>query len=336
MYALCLVAAVLGSCKEKPEPPTVMNYENGVFVLNEGNFQGGNASLDFWHAGGDSVSRHIFRRGQDRPLGDVGQSMAVHENRLWVVVNNSGKIEVLNLPKLDHHCIVQGLTSPRYLLFLSAEKAYVSDLYSRSIQVLNPQTCSISGSIATGGWTEEMILAEGKVFVAQAGTDKVLVIDPQTDQLMDSLAVGREPNSLVQDASGTIWVLCSGGLGETNPSLVEIDPVNLTTSVAHTIPSVNSSPDRLRIDPSGERIYWVQDGNVMRLETGVSPAVPQTFAFGRGGQFYGLGIDPVDGAVLVSDAQDYVREGLVYRFDASGVLQGSFGVGVIPGSLRFE
>jgi DNA-binding beta-propeller fold protein YncE len=209
-------------------------------------------------------------------------------------------------------------------------------LYSRSIHILNPQNCSLTGNIATGGWTEEMILAGGKVFATQTGTDQLLVIDPASDQIVDSLTVGREPNSLVQDASGMIWVLCSGGLGETNSTLVKVDPLNLAVSGAVTFSNLNSSPDRLRIDPAGERIYWVEDGKVMSLETGSAQALPQVFAAARGGQFYGLGVDPVSGAVYVGDARDYVREGLVYGFTPAGMLLDSFVVGVIPGSFAFD
>lgn len=338
LHILCgilVLGSAIASCKKKDDPPLPASYENGTFLLNEGNFQGGNASLDFWHAEGDSLSRGIFRQHHDFPLGDVAQSMVLRYNKAWIVVNNSGKIEVVDLPSLDLHCTVQGMTSPRYLLFLSASKAYVSDLYSKTIHILNPETCSITGNIPTGGWTEELVMAEGQVFVAQTGTDKVLVIDPATDQITDSLTVGREPNSLQADASGLLWVLCSGGLGETNGTLASIDPISHQVNVVHTFADVNDSPDRLRIDPAGERIYWVQAGTIMYWDIGQSQA-PQVFAAGRGGRFYGLDIDPVSGQVYVGDALDFVREGWLYRYSPTGSLQDSFRVGAIPGSFAFD
>lgn len=331
-----LLILLAASCKKKDDPPVPASYENGVFLLNEGNFQGGNASLDFLHHAGDSVSRRIFRSKHDRPLGDVAQSMEVRDGKAWIVVNNSGKIEVLDLPSLEVHCTVQGMTSPRYLRFISPDKAYVSDLYSRTIHILNPATCSLSGSIPTGGWTEELIFTEGQVFVAQTGTDKVLVIDPNTDQITDSIPVGREPNSLVADASGLIWVLCSGGLGEVNASLHTLDPISLQTNLIHTFAFINDSPERLRIDPAGERLYWVQEGRIMKLDIAQSQSPPEIFAGGRRGRFYGLDIDPVSREVYIGDALDFVREGLLYRFLPDGSLRDSFQVGTIPGNFAFD
>ena len=40
--------------------------------------------------------------------------------------------------------------------------------------------------------------------------------------------------------------------------------------------------------------------------------------------FYGLGVNPHTGEVLVSDAVDYVQRGVIYRYKSNGNLIGTF------------
>jgi YVTN family beta-propeller protein len=327
------------SCKDPvntPDEPVFASYENGVFIVNEGNFQAGNASVSFLHHDGDTVSHQIVRRDLGLPLGDVAQSLSVFDDKIWVVVNNSGTIRVSALPDGAGYCEVSGLTSPRYLHFISPTKAYCTDLYADGIAIINPAECRVTGSIPTGGWTEEIIEANGLVYVAQKGTDKVLVIDPATDVLLDSLTVGREPNSLVLDEMNRIWVLCSGGLGETNPMLALILPFDSNSVSMEPIATIDDSPSRLCISPDRDRLYWLEGGKVQTLDLNGMPVnTAETLIPGRGGTFYGLDVDPVSGMLYVGDALDYVRRGWLYRFTPQGALQDSFAVGIIPGEFGF-
>ncbi|HHG85962.1 MAG TPA: YncE family protein [Bacteroidetes bacterium] len=321
------------SCKEKPIEQPEKVFENGIFILNEGNFQGGNSSLSFLHQPGDSLSHKIFRTALGRPLGDVAQSIQIRQDKAWIVVNNSGKIEVIDLPKLDPHCTISGLISPRYLHFISANKAYVTDLYSRNIAIIDPQNCTVTGHISTGGWTEAILAAENKIFVAQMGTDKILVIDPITDLLLDSISVGREPNSLVRAANGQIWVLCSGGLSEAMPKLLQINPLTHVVTAGATFSNINESPNRLRINAAGDRLYWLNTDVYTQLAD--SNDVQSRLISAGSRTFYGLEIASTSGELSVLNARDYVQAGELLQFSASGQALGSYGTGIIPSTLVY-
>lgn len=57
--------------------------------------------------------------------------------REYIVVNNSGKIEVCNPTNLLRVATITGFTSPRFIVPVSASKAYVSDYISNSISIVN-------------------------------------------------------------------------------------------------------------------------------------------------------------------------------------------------------
>lgn len=321
------------SCRDKPPvEPEPIRYEDGVLVLNEGNFQWGNASLDFIDAAG-KVHKDIFQNTVKRPLGDVGQSIHLVGSTAYVVVNNSGKIEALSLPTLGSLCAIQGLTSPRHLLPLSGGRAYVTDLYSRQIAVVDLANCSITGSIATGGWTEELLATGNRVFVAQSGTNRLLVIDPFTDQLIDSIAIGREPVAIEQGADGLLYVLSSGSLGPEYASLDVVDPTTRQLVRQLVFPAPSDFPSDLALNPAGDTLYWL-NGGVFRMATAATSLPTQAWIPADGRNLYSLAVRP-DGNLFVGDAKDYLQAGQVLRYSAGGSLLGTYGVGIIPGDFGF-
>ena len=203
----------LWACKKDVPPPGGgggIGSGQGVFVSNEGNFQAGNAGVSYFEEGFQEALADVFAPANNRPLGDVLQSMTFHNGRCYLVVNNSGKVEVVDAQTFKSEATIAGFTSPRYLLPVGNGKAYVSDLYGNALSVVDLTTHQRVGSIPCQGWTEEMVLADGRVFVANRSNAFLLVVDPQTDAIADTVVVGHGANSIRQDGAGKVWVLCSG------------------------------------------------------------------------------------------------------------------------------
>lgn len=316
----------------------------GVFIINEGNYGSGNGSLSFLNFDSLNIYNDIFYAANDRPLGDVPCSMTFIENEIWVVVNNSARIEVIKDSDLSSTDVITGFSSPRFLLKVFDEKAYVSDFYNSEIAILNLKSRQIQGFIPIGRSSEQMVMAGGKVFVAfwsNYGFDglennQLMVIDPQTDALTDSVLVGKEPNSMVLDAEGKLWVLCSGGfMAEEFPTLHRINPQSLETEAVFTFPDIQTSPSSLCINGTGDTLYYLNNG-VFQLPV-VQNFLPETPLVTQNGRFYyALGVNPNSSDILVSDAMDYQQRGAVLHYNSKGDLQGTYNAGIIPGRFVFN
>ncbi|MBI1288423.1 MAG: hypothetical protein GC178_12700 [Flavobacteriales bacterium] len=325
------VAFGLASCNQdnNDDNKNFDSFTNGVFVVHEGNFQAGNASLSFYNKYKGEMENGVFTAVNSIPLGDVGQSMVTLGDKGYVVVNNSGKVEVVNLQDLSSAGTITGLSSPRYICVVSNSVAYISDLFSGAITVFNPEMLAKTGTIALHGEVEEMVNTSNGVMVAGSGADQVFRIDAQ-NTVVDSVNVGIGPTNLAVDANGKVWVMTNGGWGTEEPKLVRINPADMSVELSLNFP-ITDFPSSLKTNAAGDKLLWV-NGGVCRMDISATALPSSVFVNAAA---YKVGVDPSDDRLYVSDAGDFNSNGHVYRYQADGTPIDTFEVGVIPGEFCF-
>jgi DNA-binding beta-propeller fold protein YncE len=301
---------------------------NGFFVLNEGNFGWGEARLGFYDLNEQQYFPRLFQQTNDRPLGNVGQSMLLHEGFLYIVVNNSEKIEILDpTDQLRSVGVIDGLTSPRYMLPVSANKAYVTDLYADAISILDLDTRKKTGSIPAKGWTEELIRIDDAVWVTCRESDYIYQIDIQNDKIIDSLQVGYGSRSILKDPKQKLWVLCYGSLEEGIPGKVlRIDPGTRTIEWENLFSNAQRPADMV-YSPQQNSLY-IAAGGLFRTKVDMPDLQP--FGTNSGRQWYALGIHPQNGHLLSADAKDYLQAGEIFEWNEEGMRVQAFEAGIIP------
>lgn len=350
LFLISIIAALLFSCKpDTPVNPSGYNIGSGVFVLNEGNFQFSNASLSFYDPKADTVANNLFYKVNNAPLGDVAESMALVDGKLYVVVNNSNLIY-----KVDANTMVCDTTkpfklsdfySPREIYFVTPEKAYVSDIMGTGLWIINPKDMSHAGSIEMGKSTEKMVAVGNELYVSnwsnyyvpEMEKNTVQVVDMNNDVKVAEIQVGKEPNTMAVDKDGHVWVLCEGAVWEEdgeNPSLWEINP---QLKAAEKRYEFEGTAMVLRANPVGDQLYLILDNEVRRFDIGTL-SLSETFRIVAEpqGMFYNMAIEPKTGDIYVTDAKNYMMNGTVYRYSNDGVLLSSFEAGVIPSAMLFK
>jgi DNA-binding beta-propeller fold protein YncE len=338
-----LVIILLCSCIDEPLD-TVFSFpvtDKGVFIACEGNFLYGNGSVSFYNPEKKQAINKLFYARNNAPLGDVVQSLAFNQERLFIVVNNSGKIVVTDAATIEFKGIITGLTSPRYIHFISDEKAYVSDLYASHITIINPQNLAITGFINLGPHTAEQMVQMGRyVFTSHwSYGESLLVIDTETDSLVNKIKVPLQPRDLVLDRNGKIWVLSDGGFegsvaGKQLPAISRIDPETFTIEQIYRF-SEGALPSNLKINNTGDTVLYINKGIYkMAINSRQLPGSP--FIEGGGKLFYSMGIDPLSNDLYISDAIDYTQNAIVYRYSQQKIQIDSFKVGINPSFFLFR
>lgn len=314
----------------------------GVFIVNEGNFMYGNASLSFYDPATRKVQNDLFYNSNGLPLGDVAQSMVIRGNLGYIVINNSGKVYIINTSNGKYEGKITGLTSPRYIHFVNNEKAYISDLYAEKITIVNPKTLQITGVISTSGHssTEQMVQWNDFVFVScWSFDDTILVIDTRTDAVIAEIKTGKQPGGMVLDKYNKIWTLCDGGWAKTgaiarNPLLQQINPATRTIEKIFSL-TADAKPSRLAINGTGDSLFFINNG-VWKLGVNQTTLGDHPFLTTGNHLYYSLAVDPQTSELYLSDAIDYLQRGVIYRYSAQGAKIDSFKTGIIPGAYCFK
>ncbi|MCI1640090.1 MAG: YncE family protein, partial [Bacteroidales bacterium] len=150
-----------------------------LFVLNEGKMGTDNASLDFFRYSNGRYCRNTFKMMNpdiSLGLGDVGNDIKVWKNTVWMTINNSGIVEVINAINEKHLASIT-VPSCRNIAFYG-DYAYVTS-YSGAVYGGNDikgavykiyiGTMSVVDSVHVGYQPEGIAEYGGKLYVANGG-----------------------------------------------------------------------------------------------------------------------------------------------------------------------
>lgn len=342
---ILVLMVIFVSCSKNEEESISLNNElgKGFFILNEGGFTYANSSLSFYSEDSSKITNNLFHKVNGSPLGDVAQNITIWENRMFFVINNSGYIYKVDAKTVEFQDQISGLLSPREMLILSEQKAYVSDLYSKGINIINPTTMEHLSFLETNKSTENLVQIENEVFVSNwseygqtSPNNTIQIIDTESDQLVDSIIVTKEPNSMVLDKNEHLWVLCSGGyMGEEIASLIQIDPVNRQIIKKMDFADITMSPSRLVSNKNADSLYYINtDIFALSIEANELPTEPIIRSDHH--MFYNIAIHPENSSIILTDPLDYVQNGYLFRYKANGTIIDSIQVGIIPSTIKFN
>jgi YVTN family beta-propeller protein len=348
-FTLAVQALLLSSCDQEPEQQQQPKgtYETGVFLVNEGGFGHGNGSISFYNRNTKTVEQDVFKKVNNRPTGDVLQDLFVHNEKAYIVANNSAKVEVADANTFASLGTVEGLAMPRYFAAVQ-NKGYVSEWVGFSgngrVSVIDLTTNTVTKTIAVGAMPEEVLLVNNKLYVANSGGNTLTVINTSTDAVEATVPVGDGPNSLAVDANNKLWVLCGGdkvwlpdfsdidAAASTVGSLVRVNPASNAVEATLAFGSKKDAPGKLATNNTKNKLYYNYQGKVFQLDI-TAAALPATALINRG--FYGFGVDPATN-ILYGSPSSFPANSKVIRYNASGAAIDSFQAGIGTNGFFFR
>ncbi|MEM9647646.1 MAG: DUF5074 domain-containing protein [Bacteroidota bacterium] len=318
-------------------------YENGILVLHEGNFFGGNASVSFVTEDLGTTTNGIFNEVNAAALGDIAQSMTFNGDLAYIVVNNSQKVEVVNRYTFETVATIDtGFLNPRYMAIANG-KGYVtnwgdgSDPDDDYVAVVNLENNTVEDTIEVPEGPEWILANENTLYVAHQGgfgqNNIVSVIDATTDMTGNAITVADRPNSM-QLANGSLWVLSGGNPSWTgNETAGQLDKISTAdNSVEETFEfALTEHPGYLSVD--GEDLYYLLSGSVYKMNAS-DTALPTTAEI-TGVSFYDMTVN--EGRLYGVDAKDFVSNGSLEIYDLSdNSLVDSLETSIIPGAVYFN
>lgn len=336
----------------------------GFYLVNEGNMGSNKCTLDFYDYRTGLYARNFYSERNPnaiKELGDVGNDIGIYGQKLYVVVNCSHKVEVMDartgvrLGQVD-------IPNCRYIRFHRG-KAYVSsyvgpvlidpDAPKGAVFEVDTASFAVTRKVTVGYQPEEMEVVDDYMYVANSGGYRAPEYDNTVSviQLVDFKQVRQIPvainlHRLRRDGYGRLWVSSRGDYA-TRPSrlhVLEKQPGSNRMEVSDHLDVACSNMavhgDSLffyatewnSLTASNTITYGIIDlrtkqqvsDNFITDGTEKDISVP-----------YGIAVHPVTGDIFVTDAKNYVSSGTLYCFTRDGRRKWSVRTGDIPAHIAF-
>jgi hypothetical protein len=347
-YLMLCAALVVAGCndeEEKPEPKG--KYNDGVLVVNEGQFLSSNASVTFYNPSSNEVEQNIFPVAGGF-AGDVAQSLTIKDDKGYLVINEDSKIHVLDAHTFASLSTISDpeIVKPRYVEVIG-DKAYISvwgvfaddySLLDSYVAVYDLKTNTVIKKIDTDEGVENL-LYDGKYLYASnynyGASSTLAVINPADNSLVKQIELAAGPTAIVLDNNKKIWVITTGNFNMGDGKLFKINPNTL--QVEQTIElGVNPGMD-LSVTPDKKNLIYSANNNIYKISIDASSAPPTPFFIASDVvALYSSSVHPQTGDIYVGEAYNFATEGVVYVYNADGSVKYNFPTGIAPTQFVFN
>jgi YVTN family beta-propeller protein len=339
LLATALLATLFAACtKDKitVEPPSDTDGP-GLFIINQGNFGANNSTLTYYNLATKKLFPDFYNTvNTDKKIGDTGNDVGIYGSKMYIIVNNSSNIEVVNA-KTGMLIKEIALNQCRNVVFYKSN-AFVTS-YDGKVAVIDTTSLTITKNITVGRNPEQMVISNNKLYVANSGglslgnPDKtVSVVDLTALAETKKIDVIENPVSMTADNFGNVYVLSLGNYSNIAAGLTIID--NQTDAVkSKPVVSLGYS---IPIVALGDFVYYPTADNKIAVYNAKTQA-PEKDNFITDGttitSVFALTANQVTGEIFVADAKDFNSNGTLTAFDKNGKKEYSITTGISPGRV---
>ncbi|GAA5520430.1 hypothetical protein LQ318_01765 [Aliifodinibius salicampi] len=341
---LLLITVTLSSCLgdngNNPDPLELAT----VYVSNEGNFSDANGTITSYDPKSGSTLKAAFEDANGRPLAGIIQSAKIRGSRMYIVLNEANKIEIVDVRSLESIGTIEMSTTPTDFEILTEQVGYVSNLYDGSISIVDLENFEETDEerISVGSQPRSMVRIGNFVYVANSGSgddQTVTVVNGSNDTVEETIEVGAGPTEIARDTGNRLWVVCKGKIAYDENW--ERDPENDIPGSVHIIDGQTATvidsietgghPTGIALNNNGAEAYLIDEVlsaiNMNTFEIKEDTLIDRTFS--------SIEYMPTEGRLYVGDSKGYSQNGQAIVYELDGTAIDSFSVGIAPKAFHF-
>lgn len=343
----CLL--VFAACSDDPEivPEEPIQVVDGIYVLNEGGFNQNNASISYYDFVSNTFTANAFlaANASGDALGDVANDAVIYGSKMYVVVNNSNKVEVLDANTLERKSDgIVDINQPRFLVCTEG-KVLVSS-YDDNVYVLDTADYHIERKIPVGRDPEMMVALNDKIYVANSGgvsemrDNRIFIIDAQTYAVEGTIIVADNLTGLYAGINNTLYAT-SMDVYDANWTTILTPAKFMSVDIANRQVSKTfdfqvqqfTSLDGVAYIYSSD---YADEPRLMSIDMSTNAIINENITNVAGvGYIYAFGINPSNGDIWVGDSGTGGL-GKVLQYSNDGQFKQSFDVGYFPKKFVFK
>ncbi len=337
----------------------------GMYLVNEGNMGSNKCTLDYLDYVHGYYVRNLYSERNPniiKELGDVGNDIRIYGSRLYVVVNCSNKIEVMDA-RTGKRIGQVNIPNCRYIRFHRGF-AYVSS-YVGPVQLNNPNavkgavykidtlTLKATAKCTVGYQPDELEIVGDYIYVANSGgymapnyDNTVSVVEIDGFKQVEKIPVAINLHHIKADNEGKLWVTSRGDY-QGIPSKLFVLSKKKGRNEMQVTDTLDIPCSNFCI--SGDSLYYystewnnyTQSNTVTYgiVNTKTKKQVSDSFITDGTEKDitipYGITIHPETREIYVTDAKNYVSSGVLHCYSPDGVRKWSVRTGDIPAHMCF-
>ena len=247
--AVFLLIFIFIGCDESTVNPPVENGVTTLYVMN-----GSAETLSKVNMDDTTIVKNIVTTGK------IPNRIRIYDDRIYIVSSGDDNIKVVD-PKADNEILqiiaLNAGDNPWDISFASKTKAYVSNLKTNTVAVIDLSAGTVSKRIDVGQSPEGMVYKSGKLYVANTGyagwgipylQSSVSVINTTNDVVVNTIPTFKNSQDLTFAPDGKLHVVSTGDYA-TNFGKIAIVDITSATVVDSVV--LGGSPGDIEITKDG-------------------------------------------------------------------------------------
>lgn len=343
----------------------------GMYLVNEGNMGSNKCTLDYLDYTEGIYMRNIYPERNPtivKELGDVGNDVQIYGNKLYIIVNCSNKVEVLDARTGVRIKQIE-IPNCRYICF-RREHAYVSSYVAGvlidpnaplgAVFKIDTASLQVVDKVTVGYQPEEMVVLGDYLYVANSGgyrvpyyDNTVSVVEFEGFRQEQQIVVGLNLHRIKADKYGKLWVSSRGNYNDiyspygSVPSNLFVLDKRVGYNEMILTDTINVPCSNMAIHGDSLYLYSHDYDNITQQSTltyGIiniktKKVVSKNFITdGTEKEIkmpYGISIHPETGDIYVTDAKNYVSTGTLSCYNKEGKRKWRVSTGDIPAHMVY-
>lgn len=343
----------------------------GMYLVNEGNMGSNKCTLDYLDYTEGIYMRNIYPERNPtvvKELGDVGNDVQIYGNKLYIIVNCSNKVEVLDARTGVRIKQIE-IPNCRYICF-RREHAYVSSYVAGvlidpnaplgAVFKIDTASLQVVDKVTVGYQPEEMVVLGDYLYVANSGgyrvpyyDNTVSVVEFEGFHQEQQIVVGLNLHRIKADKYGKLWVSSRGNYNDiyspygSVPSNLFVLDKRVGYNEMIVTDTINVPCSNMAIHGDSLYLYSHDYDNITQQSTltyGIiniktKKVVSKNFITdGTEKEIkmpYGISIHPETGDIYVTDAKNYVSTGTLSCYNKEGKRKWRVSTGDIPAHMVY-
>lgn len=343
----------------------------GMYLVNEGNMGSNKCTLDYLDYTEGIYMRNIYPERNPtivKELGDVGNDVQIYGNKLYIIVNCSNKVEVLDARTGVRIKQIE-IPNCRYICF-RREHAYVSSYVAGvlidpnaplgAVFKIDTASLQVVDKVTVGYQPEEMVVLGDYLYVANSGgyrvpyyDNTVSVVEFEGFRQEQQIVVGLNLHRIKADKYGKLWVSSRGNYNDiyspygSVPSNLFVLDKRVGYNEMIVTDTINVPCSNMAIHGDSLYLYSHDYDNITQQSTltyGIiniktKKVVSKNFITDGTEKDikmpYGISIHPETGDIYVTDAKNYVSTGTLSCYNKEGKRKWRVSTGDIPAHMVY-